>query len=224
MLPFAAGLAIVIVESYLFGSIPFGVIIAHVGYGGDPREGGSGGIGMTNMNRLFGFKAAALTFVGDVAKGAAAVLVARLLLGAIAYEGIVAHDAVLVCAVGASVLGHVFCPWLGFKGGKGISTGFGSILAAFPLVSLCILAVFAVFAAATKTVSAGSIAAAIGFPVFSCVLHWGSWALIVAAVIVAAAVVFAHRGNISRLLAGTEPTFSFNTGGQGARDDGDGQR
>ena len=215
MLSLPAGILIVLAVSFLLGSIPFGVIIARVGYGADPRDGGSRSIGMTNMNRLFGFKAAALTFAGDVAKGALAAGFARVLLQHIAYSGIAAHDGLLVCAVLGSMFGHMFCPWLGFKGGKGISTGFGSIIVAFPLVCLCITCCFAVGAALTKTVSAGSICAGIGFPVFTCVFHWGSWLLVAVSVVVGVSVVYAHRGNIQRLRAGQEPKFSFNFGAKG---------
>ena len=220
MLSLPAGILIVLCVSFLLGSIPFGVIIARVGYGADPRDGGSHSIGMTNMNRLFGFKAAALTFAGDVAKGALAAGFARLLLPHIALSGIAAHDGLLICAVLGSMFGHMFCPWLGFKGGKGISTGFGSIIVAFPLVCLCITGCFAVGAALTKTVSAGSICAGIGFPVFTCVFHWGSWLLVAVSVVVGVAVVYAHRGNIQRLRAGQEPKFSFNFGAKGSGNTG----
>lgn len=216
------GAVVVLVESYLLGSIPSGVIVARVGYGKDPRDGGSGSIGMTNMNRLFGVKAAAITFIADVAKGAVAVVVARLLLNHIAAVDQAQVDFVLVSAVLGAIFGHVFCPWLKFKGGKGISTGLGSILVAFPLVALTILALFLVVAFVTKTISAGSIAAAAAFPVASCAYHWGSWALIAVSAVVGIAVIVAHRGNIVRLAAGTEPKFSFNTGSkhpEGGEDD-----
>lgn len=202
----------VLIISYLLGSIPCGVIVGRVGYGKDPRDGGSHSIGMTNMNRLFGVKAAAITFAGDVAKGALAAGVARLLLPHIAAVALWQVDLVLIVSVMGAIFGHVFCPWLKFKGGKGISTGLGSLLVAFPLVAVTILGLFLIVALATKRISAGSITAAIGFPVFSCVYHWGSWPFIAVALVVGAAVVVAHRGNIQRLIAGTEPTFSFNTG------------
>ena len=189
---FPVALVLAIVESFLLGSIPFGVIVAKVGYGKDPRDGGSGSIGMTNMARLFGVKAAAITFVGDAGKGALALGIVRLMFPFVV--GIDAQwqiDLLLVAGVVAAIFGHVYCPWLGFKGGKGISTGFGSILVAFPLTVLCMLAVFLVVALATKRISAGSV------PV------------LVMSTIVAAAVVYAHRGNIKRMVHGEEPKFSF---------------
>lgn len=207
---FPVALVLAIVESFLLGSIPFGVIVAKVGYGKDPRDGGSGSIGMTNMARLFGVKAAAITFVGDAGKGALALGIVRLMLPFVV--GIDAQwqiDLLLVAGVVAAIFGHVYCPWLGFKGGKGISTGFGSILVAFPLTVLCMLAVFLVVAFATKRISAGSICAAIAFPLFSCVFTPGSVPVLVMSTIVAAAVVYAHRGNIKRMVHGEEPKFSF---------------
>ncbi|MGI6032639.1 MAG: glycerol-3-phosphate 1-O-acyltransferase PlsY [Coriobacteriales bacterium] len=202
-------LIIVLVESFLLGSIPFGVIIGRVVYGKDPRDGGSGSIGMTNMARLFGKKAAAATFAGDVLKGAFAVFIARLLLPYVAIAAGWQADLVLVLGVFGSIFGHLYCPWLGFKGGKGISTGLGSILVALPPVALSILAVFLVVALISKRISAGSICAAIGFPVFSCIFYWGSVPIIATALIIGIAVVYAHRENIKRLIAGTEPKFSF---------------
>lgn len=211
MINLPVAIVIVLVESFLLGSIPFGYIVGKVGYGRDPRDGGSHSIGMTNINRLFGAKAAAVTFACDVGKGALASGIAHAVLGVTLCSGAIAHDAVLVCAVLGAVLGHVYCPWLGFKGGKGVSVGFGSVLAAFPVVCLCICIFFAIFALATKTISAGSIAAAVTFPVFCCILHWGSWVLIAVSIVAAVAVVYAHRGNIRRLMNGTEPKFTVNT-------------
>ena len=219
MMTFGLGLVVVLVVSFLLGSIPFGVIIGRVGYGKDPRDGGAGSIGMTNMNRLFGAKAAALTFVGDVAKGALAAGFARLLLPHIAAVALWQVDLVLMFSVLGSVFGHVFCPWLKFKGGKGISTGLGSLLVAFPAVAISIFICFLIVAFATKTISAGSIVAATAFPIFSLIYHWGSWPYIVIAAIVGGAVVAAHRGNIVRLVHGTEPKFSLNRNGKDESDD-----
>lgn len=203
-------LVLVGIESFLLGSIPFGVIVGKVFHGADPRDGGSHSIGATNMNRLFGWKAALATFIGDVGKGALAVGIAR--IGA-SIAGITfgwQFDLALVLAVLLSICGHMFSPWLHFKGGKGISTGLGSIMVMSPAVALTILAVFLVVAISTKMVSAGSICAAIAFPIASCFFHWGSIPIIALAVLVAIAVVYAHRGNIQRIIAGEEPTFSFN--------------
>lgn len=208
--------------SFLLGSIPCGVLIGKLCFKGDPRAGGSGSIGATNMNRMFGWKAFAGTFVADAAKGALAVVFARVVSGFVDFEIIWQFDLLIVLAILFSIFGHVFCPWLGFKGGKGISTGFGSVLAGYPIVALCLLATFLVVALLSKRVSAGSIAAAIGFPLYCHVFYAGNVPLLVTSIIAAIAVVFAHRGNIMRLARGTEPKFSFNKGTRGV--DADGER
>lgn len=105
-------------------------------------------------------------------------------------------------------------PWLGFKGGKGISTGFGSILVAYPFVALCLLATFLVIAGISKRISAGSICAAISLPIWSFVFYGSNVPLLVVSVIIAIAVVFAHRSNIQRMINGEEPKFSFKSTGE----------
>lgn len=214
------GYVVVSAVAFLLGSIPFGVIIGKTFHGSDPREAGSGSIGATNMNRLYGWKAALGTFLGDVGKGALAVAFARVLAGFLVFDAAWQFDLVIVLAIVFSILGHVFCPWLGFHGGKGISTGLGSILVGYPLVVLCMLATFLVVAFATRRVSAGSICAAVSFPVFSYVFCGLNVPLLVASVIITVFVVYAHRGNIVRMANGTEPRFSFNKSGAKGADDG----
>lgn len=218
---FAIACIIVTVEAFLLGSIPFGLIIGKLGYGKDPRDGGSGSIGATNMKRLFGWKACIGTFVGDVGKGALAVGLARFIATFVVFEFGWQFDVLLVLGIVCSIFGHVFCPWLGFRGGKGISTGLGSIFVGYPLVVLCMLATFIVIAFLTKRISAGSICAALSFPIFSYVFCGLNVPLLVVSVIVAVGVTFAHRGNIKRMLNGTEPKFSFS---DKTADESEGQR
>lgn len=218
---FAIACIIVAVEAFLLGSIPFGLIIGKLGYGKDPRDGGSGSIGATNMKRLFGWKACIGTFVGDVGKGALAVGLARFIATFVVFEFGWQFDVLLVLGIVCSIFGHVFCPWLGFRGGKGISTGLGSIFVGYPLVVLCMLATFIVIVFLTKRVSAGSICAALSFPIFSYVFCGLNVPLLVVSVIVAVGVTFAHRGNIKRMLNGTEPKFSFS---DKTADESEGQR
>ena len=218
---FAIACIIVAVEAFLLGSIPFGLIIGKLGYGKDPRDGGSGSIGATNMKRLFGWKACIGTFVGDVGKGALAVGLARFIATFVVFEFGGQFDVLLVLGIVCSIFGHVFCPWLGFRGGKGISTGLGSIFVGYPLVVLCMLATFIVIVFLTKRVSAGSICAALSFPIFSYVFCGLNVPLLVVSVIVAVGVTFAHRGNIKRMLNGTEPKFSFS---DKTADESEGQR
>lgn len=206
---FIVACILVAVESFLLGSIPFGLIIGKVGYGKDPRDGGSGSIGATNMKRLFGWPACIGTFVGDVGKGALAVGVARIIAMFVVFDAAWQFDTLLVLGIVCSIFGHVFCPWLGFKGGKGISTGLGSILVGYPLVVACMLATFLVVAFLSKRISAGSICAAISFPIFSYVFCGINVPLLIVSMIVAIGVVYAHRGNIKRIINGTEPKFTF---------------
>lgn len=208
----AIDFVLVAIASFFIGSIPCGLLIGKYFYQSDPREGGSGNIGATNMNRLYGWKAFAVTFVLDALKGIVAVIFARIVLGFMPYEMYWQPDLLIVLAVFFSIIGHVFCPWLGFHGGKGISTGFGSILAAYPLVALSILATFLVGAFFSKRISVGSILAAIGVPVYSFIFYSKDIPLMVMSIVIAVAVVFAHRDNIKRIFKGTEPTFSFKKG------------
>lgn len=210
LLPAPLVYIIVALVAFLLGSIPFGVIIGKLAYGSDPRDGGSGSIGATNMNRLFGWKAALGTFMGDVGKGALAVAFARVAVSFIAIDAAWQFDLLLAIAILCSILGHVFCPWLGFHGGKGISTGLGSIFVGYPLVVICMLATFLVVAFLSRRISAGSVCAAISFPIFSYVFCGLNVPLLVISTLVMIAVVYAHRSNIKRIFNGTEPKFSFN--------------
>lgn len=207
---------LVVVVSFFIGSIPCGFLIGKVFYSSDPRKAGSGNIGATNMNRLYGWKAFAITFVLDALKGVLAVVFARIVLGFMPYDAYWQADLLVVLSVLFSIVGHVFCPWLGFRGGKGISTGFGSILAAYPLVALSILLTFLIAAFLSKRISVGSILAAIGVPVYSFIFYNSNIPLLVVSIVIAIAVVFAHRDNVKRIFAGTEPKFSFKKGKSGA--------
>jgi glycerol-3-phosphate acyltransferase PlsY len=210
LLPAPLVYILVALVAFLLGSIPFGVIIGKLAYGSDPRDGGSGSIGATNMNRLYGWKAALGTFVGDVGKGALAVAFARAAAMFMAIDAVWQFDLLLTVAILCSILGHVFCPWLGFHGGKGISTGLGSIIVGYPLVVICMLLTFLVVAFLSRRISAGSICAAISFPVFSYIFCGLNVPLLTVSVLVMVAVVYAHRSNIKRIFNGTEPKFSFN--------------
>ena len=145
--------------AFLLGSIPSGVVIGRLFFGVDPRSGGSGSIGATNSNRMLGAKGGVAVLLCDMLKGAVAVGIARLLIMLGGFEA-GAADTLLMGSVFFGIAGHIYSPWLGFKGGKGISTGFGSLLVASPGIALGILVVFAVFAVASRIVSVGSIAAA----------------------------------------------------------------
>ncbi|SEM69301.1 acyl-phosphate glycerol-3-phosphate acyltransferase [Loktanella fryxellensis] len=181
------------VIGYLLGSIPTGVIVARAMGLGDLRQIGSGNIGATNVLRTGNKQAAALTLIGDAAKGAAAVLLAR---------QFATPDAVQIAALGAMV-GHCFPVWLGFRGGKGVATFLGIMLALMPLAGLAACAIWALTAKLGKISSLAALLAAGWTPVVLVMLGRGD--LFPLAVGLAVLVYGRHWGNISRLRAGTEP-------------------
>jgi len=185
---------IVVVVAYLLGSIPFGYLIVRRKIGADIRQTGSGGTGATNVSRRAGKTAGVLTLLLDAAKGCAAVLIARVVTG---------DDWVIAAAAIAVLVGHIFPVWLGFRGGKGVATGVGIFAVLAPLALLCAGVIFIAIVVATRYVSLGSIIAAVLIPV----IVWfqsGSQPLLTAAILGAALIVFAHRGNIKRLVSRTE--------------------
>lgn len=197
----AAGIA------YLLGSISFGVLVSKLAYKDDVRHHGSGNAGMTNTLRIYGGKAAALVFVGDFLKGVAAVWLAGLLWG---------RPEQLVAAV-AVIVGHMLPLFFGFKGGKGVATGAGAILALNPIALLVLLVPFLLLLATTRYMSLASITAAALFPIVTAVQlfvlpQWGvgggagpmMWWELATSALMGGLVVYLHRANIGRLLAGTE--------------------
>jgi len=205
---------ICMIVSFAICGIPFGLIVARA-HGVDVRKVGSGNIGMTNVARSVGGKAAALTFALDVLKGTICVLVARLLLSKLCLDGDWARtmpqadmgwSAALVWA--SCVCGHVFSPYLGFHGGKGISVGLGAGLGLSWPVALLAFAVFLLVAIPSKYVSLGSICAAIALPTWGFVLGFTPQAL-APTVAVCVMVIWSHRANIERLRNGTEHKFTL---------------
>ncbi len=200
---------LVALGAYLLGSVPNGFLIGRA-QGVDLRTAGSGNIGATNALRVLGKGWGYTCFALDFAKGFVAVLVARTVvadaLGLVpAWAGIAA--AVMV------IVGHNFPVWLKFKGGKGIATSGGVILGLFPWPAFVIpLATWVIFFFATRYVSLASIACAVMVPVSLAGLWMAGWpgtdgAYVVVGVLMAAMAVWRHRGNVKRLLAGTESKF-----------------
>ena len=185
---------IVVVIAYLLGSIPFGYLIVRRTIGADIRQTGSGGTGATNVSRRAGKAAGVLTLLLDAAKGCAAVLIARVVSG---------EDWVIAAAASAALVGHIFPVWLGFRGGKGVATGVGIFSVLAPLALLCAGVIFIAVVVTTRYVSLGSMIAALLIPVFVW-FQSGSQPLLTAAIVGAALIVFAHRGNIKRLASRTE--------------------
>jgi glycerol-3-phosphate acyltransferase PlsY len=178
----------------LLGSIPFGLLLTRAAGLGDIRKIGSGNIGATNVLRTGNKALAAATLLLDAAKGAVALLVA----GALS-----AHPWAGPVAGFAALLGHLFPPWLGFKGGKGVATGLGVLLAAAPLAGLAVCGVWLAAAAVTRISSASALTAIAASPLLCLALADGRAALL--ALAMAAPIVWRHEANIRRLLAGTEP-------------------
>jgi glycerol-3-phosphate acyltransferase PlsY len=181
--------------AYLVGAIPVGYLVGRAFGVADIRLHGSGNIGATNVLRAAGRGAAVLTLVLDVVKGGGAVLLASALAGA-------GGRAAAAAAV-AAVVGNCWSVYLRFRGGKGVATGLGALLALVPWAVLPALPVFAVAVAATRFVSLGSMTAALCVPAAAALLGYPRPAVVGAAAI-AAVVVLRHRDNIARLRAGTE--------------------
>jgi glycerol-3-phosphate acyltransferase PlsY len=180
--------------AYLIGAIPVGLVVARLRGGVDIRRRGSGNIGATNVLRTLGPVAGALTLAGDVAKGYAAVAVARALDGA---PGVAALATVL------AVAGNCWPIYLGFRGGKGVATGVGAFLALIPWAVLPAAAVWGAITGASRYVSLGSVVACIALPVAAAIIGYALPA-VAAAAAVAAIIVWRHRDNLRRLRAGTE--------------------
>ncbi|HEY0727805.1 MAG TPA: glycerol-3-phosphate 1-O-acyltransferase PlsY [Pyrinomonadaceae bacterium] len=180
--------------AYLIGSIPFGYLIVKLTSGADVRQTGSGGTGATNVSRRAGKAAGVLTLVLDAAKGAIAVLIATWW----------SEAWVVALAAVAVIVGHIFPVWLGFRGGKGVATAVGVFLVLAPFALLGAGIVFVAVVSFTRYVSLASVSAAASIPF----LLWLQKAPLTAAVVIALLIIFAHRGNIARLIKGTEPKFS----------------
>lgn len=184
---------------YLLGSVPFGIVIARLFGLGDLRSIGSGNIGATNVLRTGNKLAAFLTLVLDAGKGAIAVLVARAAVG---------DDAAQIAGLTA-FLGHCFPIYLGFRGGKGVATFLGTLLALAWPVGLAACATWVVTAAITRYSSLSALFAAAAAPIWCILLGRPEYSLL--ALYLATLVVYRHRANITRLRAGTEPKISKKT-------------
>ncbi len=184
---------IFVLPGYLLGSIPFGLLLTRSAGLGDIRAIGSGNIGATNVLRTGSKPLAAATLVLDGGKGAAAVLLAHWAGG---------FQAGVWAGLGA-VIGHLFPVWLGFRGGKGVATGFGVLLAAAWPVGIISGAVWIATAALLRMSSAAALAAFVAAPVLALLLA-GKWTILMALAI-SLLVIARHYPNIRRLIAGTEP-------------------
>jgi acyl phosphate:glycerol-3-phosphate acyltransferase len=193
-------LALVAIAAYLLGSIPFGIVITRAFGLGDLRQIGSGNIGATNVLRTGNKPAAAATLLLDAAKGGIAVLIARAMFG---------EDAAQLAGLTA-FLGHLFPIWLGFKGGKGVATFLGILLALAWPVGLAACATWAAAAAVTRISSAAALCAAGLSGLWLLIFNHGTMILLV--LILTILIYIRHAANIARIKAGTEPKIG---GGKG---------
>ncbi len=183
---------ILLLSCYLLGAIPFGLLLTRAAGLGDIRAIGSGNIGATNVLRTGSKKLAAATLALDGLKGAAAVLLV---------QHFIPHE--MLYAGMAVILGHLFPVWLGFKGGKGVSTGLGVLLACFFPVGLIACAIWLAAAYALRFSSAAALSAFAAAPLSA--LAFGRAHLAVLALLIAVLVFWKHSANIARLRCGTEP-------------------
>jgi acyl phosphate:glycerol-3-phosphate acyltransferase len=195
-------IAAALVGGYLLGSIPFGVIVMKAAGAGDPRAIGSGNIGATNVLRSGRRGLAALTLLGDGGKGALAVLIAWLATRAASDE---AQATLTAFAGGAAFVGHLFPVWLGFKGGKGVATFFGTLIAAAWPVGLLAGATWIAMAALFRFSSLAALAAVALSVIYSALLFHRPLPVTILCAGMALLVYIRHEANIRRLLKGEEP-------------------
>ncbi len=184
-----------VILAYFIGNISPSTMLAKA-RGLDIKKEGSGNAGTTNALRVMGAKAGVITLVVDVLKGVIAVLLPTLIVG---------ETCAMYCAV-AVIVGHVWPVIYKFKGGKGVATTFGAIIAINPLLGLATLGVVAVTVLISKRMSAGSVMGAILFPLLAFFIEPGFY---LQGLVLAAIVIIKHRANIDRLIHGEEPKLGF---------------
>ena len=186
---------IAVILAYFIGNISPAIILGKLS-GVDIKKEGSGNAGTTNVLRVLGKKAAVITLVIDIGKGVLAVLLGSLIGGEVAAA---------YCAV-AVFCGHIWPCLYNFKGGKGVATAFGAIMAINWVLGLAVLGVVAVFVLLTQRMSVGSIMGAVSFPLLAYFMEPG---FLIPGFIMAVIVAVKHRANIGRLMRGEEPKMSF---------------
>ncbi|BFU91242.1 MAG: Glycerol-3-phosphate acyltransferase [Nitrospira sp.] len=179
---------------YLLGAIPFGIVISKAMGLPDPRTVGSKNVGFTNVLRVSGKKAGILTLVGDMGKG--------WVMGFAATQLLQDEWAILIVAL-VPFLGHLFSPFLGFKGGKGVATALGSVLGVAPLIGLVLLLAWIGAVALWRYSSGGALTAFGLFPIIAALAR-PTGPFILFSLIVSGLIVIKHKGNIERLWKGTE--------------------
>ncbi|MBN1619865.1 glycerol-3-phosphate 1-O-acyltransferase PlsY [candidate division WOR-3 bacterium] len=200
--------------SFLLGGIPTGLIISRR-YGKDPRKEGSRNIGATNVIRTVGLKPGLTTFLLDILKGVLPVLAAKIIAGKYFPDSSFAAEFLpSICAI-CAVAGHVFSPYLGFRGGKGVATGLGTVIVLTPVLSLVVFCVFLLLMALFRIVSLGSIFSALSYAALLSAVRFFNLPVSLThgefyyGLAMAFFVVFTHRKNIGRLLRGEEKKLNW---------------
>jgi glycerol-3-phosphate acyltransferase PlsY len=199
------------VVAFLLGSIPWGIVISRLFYHTDIREHGSGNIGTTNAIRTLGRRGGFTVFILDCGKGllagVGALLAVRYLIPLVDQMGVpyFLKQNILTVALLGCTLGHIFSPWLHFEGGKGIAVAAGCLFVVWGWpAGLVELGIFIVLVLLTRYVSVGSMAAALACSFIAIWLFWGDWLSVGFGVLTGLSVLWAHRGNMKRLLNGNE--------------------
>jgi len=210
-------LIFVILAGYLLGAIPFGVIISKHFRGFDLRTKGSGNMGSTNAFRVLGWKLGLMVQLLDLSKGIAAVLIATFLFNGLPFHNQTPFQDITVFrffAGAAAVIGHCYTIFAGWKGGKGISTAAGMLIAIAPIETAVAIGFFLLIVFASGYISLGSITAAVIFPTTMFVREnvlgvdiYGYHTMIIGAITVSAFLIYRHRANIQRLLENKENRF-----------------
>jgi acyl phosphate:glycerol-3-phosphate acyltransferase len=199
-------LLLIIILSYLAGSIPTSVIVSKLFFGFDIRERGSGNAGGTNAFRIMGWKIGLAVMILDLGKGVLATyLISQIRVDSLSWPMVY----VQIFAGSAAVIGHIWTIFAGFKGGKGVGTAAGMLLVLYPISFVISLLIFFLFLLTTRYVSVSSMSAAIALPVVLLLLNSIlnrplSSPLLILAISMAVLIVFTHRSNIKRLIAGNE--------------------
>lgn len=205
-----ATLAVLIIGSYVLGSIPFGYLAGGL-RGIDIRRAGSGNVGATNVVRVLGKQYGYSVFALDVLKGFGAVKISMLMAPGKPADWN-SPEMFGILAAMSSVLGHLYPPWLKFKGGKGVATSAGALLALMPVATVICAVVWIIVFGLTRYVSMASVTAAVVLPIVILVVSWKNRnrvePLIYSSAFVAAVIIWRHRSNLSRLIRGTEPRFT----------------
>src|SRR5215475_5882917 len=200
----------VLIGSYFLGSVPFGYLAGRLA-GIDIRKVGSGNVGATNVVRVLGKRYGYPVFALDVSKGFAAVMISMLMAPGRPPEWNSPEIFGILAAV-SSILGHLYPPWLKFRGGKGVATSAGALLALTPVATLIGVAIWIIVLWLTRYVSVASVTAAVVLPMVILGITWQDQnkakPLVLASACVAAIVIWRHRSNLYRLMRGNEPRFT----------------